>query len=493
MKTYFVVNNTQQWVFEIPDVEVISAKTYLTDTTYSDQRYARVFNLCKSYRYQTNGYYVSLLAQARGHKPFPSVQTIQDLKSTHMTKMVSSELEDLIQQSLMNIPRQKFDLRIYFGQSSSKEHEKLSNNLFRQFQAPFLLSQFVHNGEKWILQNISPIVTTEIPEDHRDFVSEMAKEYIQKKRISLKKKGNLRYDLALLYNSQDPTTPSNEKAIQKFIRAAGTVGFTPELISKEDYSRLAEFDALFIRETTSVNHHTYRFARRACAEGLVAIDDHESILKCTNKVYLAEMLVRHKVSAPKTLILHNDNAHLVEKELGFPCVLKQPDGSFSNGVVKVTSEHELADTVKELLDKSDLLIAQEFIPTTFDWRVCIFQKKPLFVCKYYMARKHWQIYERSASGKTYSGKSETLPVALAPKKVVRCAMRAANLIGDGLYGVDIKEHNGTCYVIEINDNPSIDAGVEDSVLQDELYYKIMKGVLEQVERIKNGVLRVTSL
>jgi glutathione synthase/RimK-type ligase-like ATP-grasp enzyme len=484
MKTYFVVNNTQQWVFEIPDVEVISAKTYLTDAAYSAQRYARVFNLCKSYRYQTNGYYVSLLAQARGHKPLPSVQTIQDLKSPTMTKIVSSELEELIQQSLESVTLQKFDLRIYFGQTFSKEYEKLSNNLFRQFQAPFLLSQFVRNGEKWALQNISPIVSTEIPLDHREFVSLIAKEYMTKKRVHLKKKGNLRFDLGLLYNSQDPTCPSNEKAIQKFLRAAESVGFQPEVLSKEDYSRLAEFDALFIRETTSVNHHTYRFARRAQAEGLIAIDDHESIVKCTNKVYLAEMLDRYKIPAPKTLILHNDNAHLVEKELGFPCVLKQPDGAFSNGVVKVVSENVLSDTIQGLLDKSDLLIAQEFIPTSFDWRVCIFQKKPLFVCKYYMARKHWQIYERSASGKTYSGKSETLPVALAPKKVVRTAIRAASLIGDGLYGVDIKEHNGNCYVIEINDNPSIDAGVEDSVLQDELYYKIMKGLLERVENIK---------
>ena len=61
----------------------------------------------------------------------------------------------------------------------------------------------------------------------------------------------------------------------------------------------AEFDALFIRETTLVNHHTYRFARRAASEGLVVIDDPESILKCTNKVFLAELLSRHKMPMPQ--------------------------------------------------------------------------------------------------------------------------------------------------------------------------------------------------
>jgi glutathione synthase/RimK-type ligase-like ATP-grasp enzyme len=486
MKIYFVVNNPQSWPLDIPGVEVVSAKSYLTDLAYSTQRNAKVFNLCRSYRYQSIGYYVSLLAQARGHKPLPSVQTIQDLKSPTITKFVSSELDDLIQSSLQHIHTQKFTLSIYFGYNIAKCHDRLSLHLFQQFKAPLLLAQFVKNENKWQLQSISPIIPSEIPADHHDFVVHTAKEYLTKKRGNLKKKSTLRYDLAILYNPEDPTGPSNEKAIQKFVKAAEQVGFDAELITKEDYSRIAEFDALFIRETTSVNHHTYRFARRATAEGLVVVDDPESILKCSNKVYLAEVLERHRIKAPKTIILHSDNIDQVAKVLGFPCVLKQPDGSFSNGVIRVENESQLDQVVPDLLDKSDLLIAQEFIPTSFDWRVTIFDQKPLFVCKYFMARKHWQIYERAAGGKTYTGKHLTLPVSMAPKKVIRTALRAANLIGNGLYGVDIKETENDCYVIEINDNPSIDAGVEDHVLQDELYLKIMSGLLDRVEDRKNG-------
>lgn len=485
MKIYFVVNNPQSWPMDVPGVEVVSAKAYLTDSTYSSQRNAKVFNLCRSYRYQSTGYYVSLLAAARGHKPLPAVQTIQDLKSPTITKHVSEELEDLIQHSLHHIQGSKFTLSIYFGQNVSKCHNRLSQRLFQQFQSPLLLAQFVKNEDRWILQNISPLLPSEIPEHHHDFVVHTAKEYLTKKRGGLKKKESLGYDLAILYNPDDTNTPSNEKAIQKFLKAAETVGFNPEVISKEDYSRIAEFDALFIRETTAVNHHTYRFARRALAEGLVVIDDPESILKCTNKVYLAEILERHHIAAPKTLILHSDNVEQVQKILGFPCVLKQPDGSFSNGVVRVETETQLFDVVPGLLEKSDLLIAQEFIPTSFDWRVTIFDQKPLYVCKYFMARKHWQIFER-AGNKTYAGKAETFPVTMAPKKVVRTALRAANLLGNGLYGVDIKETEDACYVIEINDNPSIDAGVEDQVLQDELYLKIMMGMLQRVEQQKNG-------
>jgi len=58
---------------------------------------------------------------------------------------------------------------------------------------------------------------------------------------------------------------------------------------------------------------------------------------------------------------------------------------------------------------------------------------------------------------------------------------AANLIGDSLYGVDVKQVENKFYVIEVNDNPNIDAGVEDATLKDELYFRIMRVFLRRIE------------
>ena len=485
MKHLIVVNNPQQFQFDIEDVEVVSAKQYLTDPTLASLRNVKIINACRSYRYQSIGYYVSLLAEARGHKPFPTVQTIQDLKSTTMARIVSSDLDEVIQASMKHLATDRFILSIHFGHNISKCHDRLASSLFQHFPAPFLQAQFSKVANHWTLQNISSIAFGDIPQDQMEFALNSFKEFV-KKGFASKKRIATRYDLAILYNAHEPDVPSNEKAMQKFLKAAIQVGFDPEIITRDDYSRIGEFDALFLRETTSVNHHTYRFARRAQAEGLVVIDDPQSILKCTNKVYLAEMMDRHKVPIPKTVILHADNISTVASQLGFPCVIKQPDSSFSNGVVKVQSEQELLETTGKLLDKSELLIAQEYIPTSFDWRVCVFQGQPLFVIKYFMARKHWQIYER-LDGKTFCGKTEAMPISKAPRKVIKTAVKAADLIGNGLYGVDIKELNGQCYVIEVNDNPSIDAGIEDSILGDEIYLKIMTGLLNEVEKKKSGL------
>ena len=78
---------------------------------------------------------------------------------------------------------------------------------------------------------------------------------------------------------------------------------------------------------------------------------------------------------------------------------------------------------------------------------------------------------------------------LAPRRAVSAALKAANLIGDGLYGVDVKESNKKFYVIEVNDNPNIDAGVEDAVLREELYNRIMEVFLDRIERSKAGTRR----
>lgn len=484
MLSLVVVNNPKDWNLDIENVAVVPAKTYVTDSEFAELKNVRVYNLCRSYRYQNIGYYVSLLAEARGHKAFPSITTIQDLKSQSVIRISSDELDQLIQKSLAKLKSREFDLNIYFGQSAAKQYENLSKQLHDLFPAPLLCANFVFN-KKWILQDINPISLNEIPEGHKAYVTLLAQQYFAKKRFRSLKRISSIYDLAILTNPDNKCPPSNPKAIKNFVAAAEKIGLSTEVISKDDFSKLPEFDALFIRDTTAVNHFTYRFAQRAAAEGLVVIDDPESIIKCTNKVYLAELLIKANIPRPKTIIAHRDNQEIIPSILGFPCVLKQPDSSFSQGVVKVNNVEELKEKLDTFLDRSDLIIAQEYMPTEFDWRVGILDRTPLFVCKYYMSKGHWQIVHWHADHKLgwEAGDVEALPLHLVPEKVLKIALRAANLVGSGFYGVDLKEKNGRIVVVEINDNPDVEAGCEDAVLKDKLYLMIMKSILKRI-RIK---------
>ncbi len=487
MPTLIVTNSPKDWPEEVVEVPVVDAKTYLSDPTFSEPRGVKVFNLCRSYRYQSTGYYVSLLAEARGHKPIPNIATIQDLKTQAIVRLVSDELDELIQKSLAPIKSDKFTLSIYFGANMARRYDRLSLHLFNQFQTPLLRASFMREKQGWQLRSIAAIAANEVPESHRAFLIDMARLHFAGRRSGVRRRARTRFDLAILHNPSDPEPPSDEKALRKFIRAAGQAGIAAELIERDDYGRLAEFDALFIRDTTYVNRYTWRFSRRAAAEGLVVIDDPESIVRCTNKVYLAELLARQKVPTPTTMVVHRDNSRQIVQELGLPCVLKKPDSAFSQGVIKVDDQEQLERCVDEFLSKSELLIAQQFLPTTFDWRIGILDRQPLYACKYYMAQGHWQIIDQERDDAGRYGRSETLPVELAPRRCVQLALKAANLIGDGLYGVDVKQSNGSFYVIEVNDNPNIDAGYEDAILKDELYRRIMNVFLKRIERRKAGL------
>ena len=100
--------------------------------------------------------------------------------------------------------------------------------------------------------------------------------------------------------------------------------------------------------------------------------------------------------------------------------------------------------------------------TEYDWRVGVLNRQPLFVCQYKMAPRHWQVVRHGEGGRVTEGGCKTLAVADAPKDVVETAIKAANLMGDGLYGVDLKQNERGVFVIEVNDNPNIDRGTEDA-------------------------------
>ena len=117
-----------------------------------------------------------------------------------------------------------------------------------------------------------------------------------------------RYSIAVLHNPQDKLPPSKPATIERLVRVGAQMGLEVEPIRRQDFLRLGEFDALFIRETTALTNHTYRFARKAEREGLAVIDDPVSIARCTNKVYLAELLAAQGLPTPKTVVL--DRRHL---------------------------------------------------------------------------------------------------------------------------------------------------------------------------------------
>jgi glutathione synthase/RimK-type ligase-like ATP-grasp enzyme len=481
---YVVVDDLKDWAPYYPSSDIITFEQYRTLSPTHRNKRTRVVNLCRSYKYLSRGYYTSLLAEARGHHVFPSVSVLNDLSRKMLYLLQLEDLENLFDKTLNGISNSdtRFQFNSYFGQAENHQLNLLSKKLFERFSSPILQITLIKRNS-WQLDKVKTLNLRQLNEQQQNHFAQAFEHFSCKLWRKPKAQKKYRYDLAILVDEKEKLPPSNKTALKRMAKAARAQGMDVELIDRSDFYRLAEFDALFIRETTAIDNHTYRFAKKAELEGMVVIDDSRSIMRCTNKVYLTDLFSNNNVPIPKTVILSSRS----QKELitcaqilGFPMVLKIPDGSFSRGVTKVNDLKALQKETTQLMGRSALLIAQEFMYTDYDWRIGILNNKPLYACRYFMVSNHWQIYQHG--NKTISsGGFETLATFEVPKKVLNAAVKATRLIGNSLYGVDLKQKDDRAVVIEVNDNPNIDAGVEDKYLGHALYDELMAEIIRRIE------------
>jgi len=444
-----------------------------------------VINLSSDYNYNSEGYYSSLLAQARGHKAIPSVDIINKIQSGTGIRM-GAALHKLCYHWIQknNLPEGEiWYLNIYFGTCREKGLERIARFIFDNYPAPLLRIGF-NTRQRNQIETIQTVPLKTLSEEEQDFFAAALDNFNKKIWRAPRSPRNCRYNLAILYDPEEKFPPSNKKALNKFLDIAKKMDIHAELITEEDSVRLMEFDALFIRSTTSLNHITFHLSQKAKQNDMIVIDDPLSIIRCTNKVYLNELLEREKIPVPASRLIFKSNENHFEEiatQLGTPFIVKIPDGSFSHGMHKVSSEADFERALGVLFEKSSIILAQEYIPTDFDWRIGVLNGEALYACKYYMAKGHWQIYNHNVKGDDQSGLVDTLPLYQVPQSVIRTALKASSLIGKGLYGVDLKVINNKAMVIEVNDNPSIDHGIEDAILGDELYYRILNYFIRSLE------------
>jgi RimK-like ATPgrasp N-terminal domain len=329
-----VVEKASDWGSYYPSDNVVTAMDYLKQPIGGeDEERTQVINLCRTYKYLGVGYYVSLLAEARGHRVIPSVRTINDLRKRSLYGL---DIDDLNQKLTKYLPEDgrdttDFGLLVYFGTTQYAPLADLARQAFEIFPCPILRLEF-ERQKVWQIDAIKPGTLHALTDPQEDAFANALDAFAKKMWRKPRAKRKFRYDIALLHDPNEAMPPSNKKALKGFIDAGKDLGIEVDPIGRNDYPSLAEYDGLFIRETTAVDNHTDRFALRAEKEDMVVIDDPGSILKCTNKIYLADLMKSRKLATPRTEILYReDSKRLAELPdlLGFPIVLKIPDGSFS--------------------------------------------------------------------------------------------------------------------------------------------------------------------
>lgn len=483
-------------------IQAFDAQTYLAGGVSLDEPGLTVVNLCRGDRYLSEGYYVSLLADARGQSVLPTVDTLEVLANVPEALRLLEDagvptFHDSARERRRTLTRlgtrglpEVVETVSLLGRCSRRELSRVAAKIHRRLPVPACRLSFVRIDGTPRLFHLEPVPLSRLDGAQREqlgravVAGKLGADGPPPKPIAG------RASLAVLFDPADPFSPSDEPTLDRLERVAVRAGVRVQRIGLDALDRVAEHDALFIRCLTGPDMPAFRFAQRAEALGLPVIDSTHSILRCGNKVYLSELLSRAGIATPTTttVVQGTTYAELASK-LGVPFVVKVPDGSFSTAVFKVPSEQAWARTVPDLLAGSPLLVAQSFTPTPYDWRIGVLDGRPLYACRYWMVPGHWQIRRAAQKRRpARDGRVEGVPLESVPAAVKRAAGRAARLIGNGLFGVDVKEIGSAAVVIEVNDNPDIHLDYEDQCEGDRVYEGLVEHFVRRIEQERSTVL-----
>jgi glutathione synthase/RimK-type ligase-like ATP-grasp enzyme/gamma-glutamyl:cysteine ligase YbdK (ATP-grasp superfamily) len=503
----------------LPPETTVPAERYLEGGAEVIEPGIVVVNLCRSFRYGSTGYYVSLLADARAQQVLPRVETSEAMSEPYGLFRALQEAgvptvdaaEMWVRRRVANVPppdaladdeahrfappllrgadgavrpagpQEVAEALVYLGHTPDPRFRVAARTVFREWPVPLLRIQLVFEDEEWKVAGVAPVSPHHLePDERAPLIAALADPRRVFRRGTAEPRETRRASVAVLVDAADPFSPSSPETIDRLERVASRMNVHVHRISPGELRKLPEYDALFIRTLTGVSEQAFQFALRAEALDMPTVDDSQSIIRCGNKVFLEELLRREGIPTPRSRIITPHTAWEQVAALGFPFVVKLPDGSFSNAVHKVVSEADFHLRAGEMFRRSPLILAQEWLPTDFDWRVTVLGGKLLFAARYFMARGHWQIRSAEKGTERY-GRVEAIPREQTPRAVADAALRAAALIGDGLYGVDLKETPKGPVVIEVNDNPNLDVGYEDAADGNRVYEDIVEYFVGRIE------------
>jgi glutathione synthase/RimK-type ligase-like ATP-grasp enzyme len=280
----------------------------------------------------------------------------------------------------------------------------------------------------------------------------------------------------------DRQTLGNSEQLTALIKlrdSAEGMGHTVYFIFPVEIAKIGKVDALFIRSRTDPMNISFVAAKMAELRGIPVIDDPASIQICSDKVNMYLHLMEEGVRIPETVFVRKGEmtektARDLFRKLGSPLVLKEPSTSFSLRVEKVHGVPEFLKTGKRFIKLSDWMVAQKFIESDFDWRVGVLDGEVLYACQYIIPQETFKI-QATVNGHLIYCAVKGVPLDRVPGPVLDTAVAAARAVGRGLYGVDIKDRDGIPFVIEVNDNPSLEGGEDEQ--SPGLYRKIIGHLL----------------
>jgi gamma-F420-2:alpha-L-glutamate ligase len=145
-------------------------------------------------------------------------------------------------------------------------------------------------------------------------------------------------------------------------------------------------DLVLSRTGAGTNYFTRSVMRQIEKFGIPVINDADSISRVSDKLLTSQLLVKENLPIPKTILVNGDiDVDLIEKEIGFPCIVKATTGSKGKTVHLCQTKKDFASLMSLLssISLKKTMIIQEFVdaqPGT-DLRVWVIGGKTVVAMK----------------------------------------------------------------------------------------------------------------
>ena len=213
---------------------------------------------------------------------------------------------------------------------------------------------------------------------------------------------------------------------------------------------------VFPRTGSGTSYYIKAVIRHFERMDIPVINSSDAIDNVKDKLYTHQILAQSNLDIPKTMLLrHPIDIDFVEKNIGFPVIVKKISGSYGRGVFLCEDKKSLRQlvTMAELTKKSYDIILQEFIKDTWgkDLRVMVVNNK-VVGC---MLRQATDDDFRA----NISRGGEGFPYEVN-EQIEWLSSESSKALDLDIAGVDLLFQNGGYKICEVNSNPGFE-GMEN--------------------------------
>ena len=211
-------------------------------------------------------------------------------------------------------------------------------------------------------------------------------------------------------------------------------------------------DLVLSRTGAGTNYFTRSVMRQIEKFGIPVINDADSISRVSDKLLTSQLLVKENLPIPKTILVNGDvDIELIEKEIGFPCVVKATSGSKGKTVHLCQTKKDFVSLMSLLssISLKKTMIIQEFVdaqPGT-DLRVWVIGGKTV------VAMKRTGVEGDFRANISQGGTAELFEIT---DEIDYLARETARVLGLQIAGVDLLFDKDGYKICEANSSPGFE-------------------------------------